>query len=550
MRKIISCLLIMAMTLSIISGCGSTTSNSQSAESSTTSQKADNSSAKNEADGSATEKSSDEAAALSLPISKELINIDVFWPAPANVLKFIKDFNEGSVWPIIEKQTNIHVNWIHGNDEQFNLMINSGDLADIIVHDNPDTMKYPGGPDKAIDDGAYLRLNEYLDKYSLYYKKLIESTPDFYRDSRTDDGNIWGFAMLETNIQGPYTGLVLRQDWLDELGIDTPVTFDDWYAMLKKFKDEKNCAAPLILPRDLFSVGDNALMAGYDVGYDFFQVDKVVKYGPIEPGYKDYITMLAKWYKEGLIDKDFATRDDASRDQMIYTTQAGTWFDGFWMLDFRKRAAEDSDTFRSYAVATPVRKKGDVAHLRQNNYNVRNPFTAVSAKSKYPVECVRWLDNLYSDENYILTNWGVEGESHVKDDQGNYILTDLITKNPEGLVMAEALFQYTVHHGPMWRIWDREAIGWTEDEIDCEKIWYAADNAYVIPFISLTADEGTEFANIMSDIRTFVKETSIKYVIGTEDLSTFDNFVSQIKAMNIDGAIEIQQAALDRYYKR
>ncbi len=39
--------------------------------------------------------------------------------------------------------------------------------------------------------------------------------------------------------QSPYAGLMIRKDWLDELGLEIPVTYDDWEIVLTKFKEEK-----------------------------------------------------------------------------------------------------------------------------------------------------------------------------------------------------------------------------------------------------------------------------------------------------------------------
>lgn len=545
-RKVyLALLLSLVMLLSLFSGCGQTTTPAAT-DAAATDAAATAAAATDAATSAAAESAPAETGAL-LPISKEMITLKAFWPAPANVLKFIKDFNEASIYPVLEKQTNVHIEWQHGNVEQFNLMINSGDLPDIIFAPDASYI-YPGGGDKAIADGVYLKLNDTLAKWGPNYTKLIESTPDFKRDSRTDSGNIWGFSMVETKIQGAWMGMTVRQDWLDELSLATPETFEDWHQMLIKFKTEKNATAPMLLPKELFDWCDS-MISGYNVGKGFYQVDKKVKFGPIEPGFKQFITMLAQWYSEGLIDKDFATRDAASMDQLKYTKQAGAWFDGFWMLNFNKTHAEDSAAFHQYAVPNPVQNKGDTAHLRQVNYNIRNEWTSVSAKSKYATEAVRWLDNLYSPENYILTNYGVEGEGYTKKGD-EYVLSDLITKNPDGLVMAEALFRYAMHDGPMWRIWDREKPGWTEDEIAAEPIWNKADPTYVIPMISLTADEATANTTIMSDITTYVTEMATKYVMGVENISTFDQFVEKIKSMKIADAIAIQQAAVDRYYQR
>ena len=80
---------------------------------------------------------------------------------------------------------------------------------------------------------------------------------------------------------------------------------------------------------------------------------------------------------------------------------------------------------------------------------------------------------------------------------------------------------------------------------------YDKDQAdYCLPRITLTDVESTENANIMPDIVTFVTENTVKFITGVKPLSEYDGFVSQIKNMNIQRAIEIQQAALDRYNAR
>ncbi|MNI22949.1 hypothetical protein D3C73_765140 [compost metagenome] len=54
----------------------------------------------------------------------------------------------------------------------------------------------------------------------------------------------------------------------------------------------------------------------------------------------------------------------------------------------------------------------------------------------------------------------------------------------------------------------------------------------------------------MSDITTYRDEMFIKFVIGAEPVENFDKFVEQINKFNLKRAIEIQQAAVDRYNAR
>ena len=71
-----------------------------------------------------------------------------------------------------------------------------------------------------------------------------------------------------------------------------------------------------------------------------------------------------------------------------------------------------------------------------------------------------------------------------------------------------------------------------------------------MPAIVHTTDEATEFTNIMNDIKTYIKEEQVKFIMGTRSMDTFDDFINQIKSMKIDRAIEIKQGALDRFFDR
>jgi putative aldouronate transport system substrate-binding protein len=66
----------------------------------------------------------------------------------------------------------------------------------------------------------------------------------------------------------------------------------------------------------------------------------------------------------------------------------------------------------------------------------------------------------------------------------------------------------------------------------------------------MTADEASEYATIMNDIETYRSEMVINFILGLEPLDNYDTFVDTIRSMNIDRAIEIYQAALNRYNAR
>ncbi|MNL74907.1 hypothetical protein D3C87_2006210 [compost metagenome] len=66
----------------------------------------------------------------------------------------------------------------------------------------------------------------------------------------------------------------------------------------------------------------------------------------------------------------------------------------------------------------------------------------------------------------------------------------------------------------------------------------------------MSPDESTEFASIMNDINTLVDEMSLKIILGTVPVDSFDDYVAKMKDLKIDRAIELKKAALDRYNQR
>jgi putative aldouronate transport system substrate-binding protein len=54
----------------------------------------------------------------------------------------------------------------------------------------------------------------------------------------------------------------------------------------------------------------------------------------------------------------------------------------------------------------------------------------------------------------------------------------------------------------------------------------------------------------MNDINAFVKETELKIILGTESVDNYDKYVLQMKDLGIERALEIQQAAYERYMNR
>ena len=118
--------------------------------------------------------------------------------------------------------------------EKFNVLVASGQLPDIIEYRWQTA--YPGGPQKAIDDGIIYPLD--LKKDAPNLKKFIESEQGVAlgvdKMMKTDDGQYYGYPFIrgEKYLQTS-AGLVIREDWLQDLGLELPETVDEWEIVLK-----------------------------------------------------------------------------------------------------------------------------------------------------------------------------------------------------------------------------------------------------------------------------------------------------------------------------
>jgi putative aldouronate transport system substrate-binding protein len=479
----------------------------------------------------------------------------------------IKGLDENLVYQELEKRTGIHMEFIHPvegqENEEFNLMLASNQLPDIIQGEQ----FYAGGPDKAIEDGIYLRLNELIDKYAPDYKKVRELKKEIARETITDSGNIYGFACIQLDKEKAWAGPVIRTDWLNELGLPIPSTIDEWYTVLKTFKEKKKVQAPLLFSTGWILKETSAFIGAYGVTNDFYNEKGTVKYGPIEPGYREFLITMNKWYKEGLIDKDFATRDYKSNNDMYTSEKAGAIVEVYGQLEpFIAASKKNNPEFELAATPMPTKNKTDKLHFRQTNFYEKSRWGIVTTACKFPEEAVKWLNYGYTEEGFLLYNYGVEGISWnwergdvPETDRVFYPetllnknlfpkFTELMTNNPESMNFWELVPRYKVHLGSYLRDPMAYVIG--QEVAEAMDTWNEAGNDYVMPPVTMTDEENREFSYIMDSINTFYEEMQLKFIMGIEPISKFDSFVAQIKKMRIDEAIKIKQAALDRYNKR
>ena len=523
-KKIICVIAALAVTCSVFSGCNKNTAVD-------------------------TQSSSEPKGEISYPIETDVTL--KYWVRLSPALgTSVKNFGETEFAKEYMKRTGINVAYQHpaqGQDnEVLNLLIASGDLPDIIESD-----WLARDPDASIAKNTILSLNDYFKDYSPNLMKYLSENPDVDTAIRTDTGNYYVYPFIRGDEKLLSTaGLMLRNDWLSDLGLSVPETISEWEAVLEAFKSK--CTTPLAMANGhLYS-----FLGAYGLGIEFFIENDKIMFGATDDKFKDFLAKTNEWYKKGYIDKNFAILDGKIINANMLDGKSGVTFGaGGGGIGTYLNAMKDKDPkYDLVAAPFPVLEKGQRPKFgnKQLKYSPLNG-AAITGKSKNRELAARFLDYSYSEEGYTLNNFGVEGISYeMKDNYPTY--KDVITNNPNGLAMSMALPIYVraANEGPF--VQDKRYIEQyyqLDQQKNALEVWSQNDHdKHLIPQITLTQAETSEFSKIMSEIRTYRDETIINFILGTKPIDEFSEYVEKVKSLKLDRAIEIEQASYDRYLNR
>ncbi|NRF94346.1 ABC transporter substrate-binding protein [Paenibacillus frigoriresistens] len=502
--------------------------------------------------------------------SKDPVKVTLWTPMNPNAKAVVKSLNELPMVKEWAKKTNVTFDFQHssGNTpqddvQQYGVMVASNNLPDSMLWNWNGVQ---GGTSKMFKDGTIIKLNDLIEKNAPNLKKIMDANPQIAKQIKADNGDIYAMPHLKVGQYGQYktfSGMVIRQDWLDELGLKSPETIDEWETVLKAFKEKKG-AIPFTLNKSYpmsfadfagaYGVTDMSTIANVS---SFYIDNGKVKFGPAQPEFKQYLTTMQKWYKEGLIDPDFASNDSKTMDAKVTSGKAGAFygFIGGSIGTYTPALQKTDPKAKLSAVQYPVLKKGDEPKFVQASWEYDNVGTVITSANKHAAETVKALDYLYSEEGAMLKNFGIEGQTYTKvDGQPKY--TDLILKNPDNLPIGQAMAKYFIaNYGFSGLDDDRYNDQYYQlpAQKDAVKLYAKyANNAYkvMLPPVVLSTDEAKESAKILNDVSTLLTEQITKIVMGAAKVEDYDKTVEQVKKMNMDRAVEIYQTATDRYNKR
>ncbi len=458
-------------------------------------------------------------------------------------------------WPLYQEKTGVTLEAVGGASggfdmtESFLLLLASGDYPDLI---QANWVSFTGGPNAAMNDGYIIPLNDYT-QYFPSLMAVYEENPDWYRMVQTDDGVLYNFPYLRGDPNAHFeAGMVIRQDWLDAQNLPVPATIDELTETMRTFKSAYQLSSVFTfemrwLWQQLTSAG---LSSAYGVCFPFYVVDDVVYFGMQQEGYREFMTQMASWYAEGLLDPDFPSINKATVQSKFASGEVGVSIQQLNNVVSCIEANYDDPDYQVTGMPSFEDPDTGIAMFSHYYDTYDGSFgVAISSQCSQIENACRFLDYLYSDEGRTFASYGTEGVTFNYVD-GQPVYTDYVLNNPDyvpGTVKNRISRNYNyaaIREGFINHIIEPGQV--------IHAVW-ANENMekYVYPPTTFTAIESSIISRSYSNIETYCQESMAKFVTGQWNTTTdYDAFLEQLNSYGIDSVLKCYQDAYDRYMAR
>ena len=456
----------------------------------------------------------------------------------------------------LEKVTGVHITIEAAATADYNSTMRTRLAAGIGL---PEVMAIPGGAadqTKYVNAGLFLDLTELIGKYAPHLTAWYGSRPDLRGYLTAPDGKIYSIATsVEARSTLNYTCPGIRYDWIEKLGRDVPKSIPELYDLLLAFKNgdpNGNGEAdeiPVIGKYDAtcYSMGwSYGLHLSQSQGWYYDAGGKVI-YEWITGAACEWVSEMAKWYAAGLFDPDFtAPQQDKSNSQAMGNIAGMAQSMSMMYPQWNERMKADFPQAKWKALM-PVSAEGHSKPNIEREFPYSTYF-ALTKDCKDPALNIKLIDwMMASPEGSTLFNFGREGLEFDYADGEPILSKENVHEYERGSGLALQMLGAT-SNTPL--ILSRKSVEQRFLVFPEECEMSALSETYKIPMfpkIIATDKEADEFTHIMADIDTYREESIVKFIMGATPLSEWDAYAAAVRNMNIDGAVAIRQAQLDRY---
>ncbi|AYB45676.1 extracellular solute-binding protein [Paenibacillus lautus] len=307
--------------------------------------------------------------------------------------------------------TKLDIQWVPDGtyDEKVNASFATGTLPQVTYLKNAASLV---NMRDAIRNGQFWEIGPLLDQYP----NLSKLKPDVLKNTAVD-GKIYA---LYREVPLSRQGIIYRKDWADKLGLSAPTNIDEFYSMLKQFKEKdpdgngQDDTIPLTDRNDLIYGAFKTVSSWLGTPNNWGEKDGKLAPEFMFPEYMETMKFFKKLHQEGLINQDFPVTSKTDQQNLFITGKSGVYIG----------AMGDVSSLHPKVVEVNPDAELDVQNKIEGGPNgfgiwsvpgygsvILFPKTAIKSEEELK-GVLAFMDQLMSPELGNLIYWGVEGQHH------------------------------------------------------------------------------------------------------------------------------------------
>ena len=363
------------------------------------------------------------------------------------------------------------------------------------------------------------------------------------------------YNKTETAPVGPT--MLLRKDWMDRLGLAVPTTKEEFFDVVKAFRDSDangsgKADEVLVLDPKVFN---NGIAQWFGLGVDLVSVDatslKVVTPW-YQDGIKEYFKYMQSLIKAGVLDSTgLANPGETLTQKRAENKLSADYSYGIQTWDEGMTPVKDA----AYMPIMPLKPVDGITP-----YSVMEPNTLYWDKYAITKDCkdlegaIRFFDVVHSDRYIELLSWGIKDSTYYVDENGTKFFKNIVSDEEAAKerrargnrlyggtvfpIIQEANLEYELASVPDFKKdYQLQIMKYTP--------WYSNSNS---SYMAMPDDQQLEtLSKILNNLTTYSQELSTKLILGQSSLEDWDSYLSKFKQLGLDELLSVSQARVDKY---
>jgi putative aldouronate transport system substrate-binding protein len=491
------------------------------------------------------------------------------------------DLTTNSFTKEAEEMFNIKFEWqttpFDGNSakEQRQISLASGDYPDLFMlipwidqFSQLDLLKYG-------QQGVVIPLNDLIAQHGPNIQAALDNYPDFKAMATAPDGNIYGLPQLIECYHCSFANKMwVNTKWLEQLGLETPTTHEEFKAMLEAFKTQdpngngKADEVPLSGSIEDYGVRPIPfLMNGFI--YDDDRTYLLLNDGKVDtvankPEWKEGLAYVKSLYDAGLIDPGAFTQNAEAYKKIGDNADAQLLGAGAGMHPaIFVTTGDDAPYGADYNAIPPLQgpNSGYATYLSPSVAGATFVLTN-KASPEVQVAAIKLVDYMFTQEGQLRAHFGEEDRDWRRPQEGDVANNAAVDPIFATIPLPQGEEPHNSSWGAIAQYFQPKTFrdGWVQatdiySSVGYERRLQEATDLYagkqaenLFPFWRLWPDPATADAVAMQrqNITDYINQNALEFVTGAKDLDAdWDAYVAGLEQLDLAGYLATMQAQYD-----